>query len=973
MKNLIWILFLFPVLSQAQNFDNGYEFYMPPYDSLATKFLPEFPQEPIADFISIGNDGHFYAGSEQIRFWGGNIVSGSCFPGKQYSVGIAARMRKMGMNIVRFHHMDNPWSGQDGVIFDRSTGGTRTFHPEQVDKFHYLLSNMKQNGIYANINLLVSRDFQVADGISDANSLWAGGRVVNLFDPQMIDLQKEYARNLLTAINPYTGLALADDPVVGIVEIANENSIYAYWKNSNLTNQDDGGILLPRHDEMLNQKWNAFLKNKYSSQNILQQAWNTGAGGAGNNQVIDGDFELGDTNSYWVMETHNSAEAEIFIEDEDPFEGDYCMKVEVTEATGTNWHTQFRQIGFLLEAGKSYTVNFAAKADQNRVVTSYAQQNYDPWNWYSGRDFNLTEDWQEFEYVVTPFEDNEGRVRLGFMFDADVGTFWFDNIRLTENGLTGLAANESLASENIERMRYRDLNKFTEARSRDLAEFYTELQKEYFDEMYRFLKEDLGVKVPITGTNAHSGVADIYSNSDLDFIDDHAYWDHPDWDNGWSLNDWSVRNTSMLEDWDLGTMSDVFGGLAIDGKPFTVSEYRHSYPNRYETEMIPLIATYGLFHDIDGVMFFQYNESNWNWEEDKIVDWFSMHRNPALMSLMPVYGKVFREGLVAPAARRVNLKYPKDYINSISRFDWTGRWSDFSPYTERINLDTDVRISDFDSPDVELNFNDLPIENDADVIQTSTFETKFDAENGFVTTVTPRFVAITGKLNNPFQISADVLQITGANDFGTVAWVSLTEEPVTNSRRSFLTISAKAQNSNMNWTSNQNVDNEFGDAPTLMYPLATSLLLEIEADSIQIFPLSATGEASDFTTYFPIAPKTFLVGIDQAETQTPWYGIEAFGDAVSSIEDEKDVLESIRVFPNPASAKTTIVGNIRDASDLGIQLFDYSGKLITDNLYQNEPPGVFSKTLNLENIPSGFYSLKIRIGEQMRVEKLIVE
>ena len=40
----------------------------------------------------------------------------------------------------------------------------------------------------------------------------------------MIELQKEYAKELLCHVNPYTGLSLADDPAVVTVQINNEDS-----------------------------------------------------------------------------------------------------------------------------------------------------------------------------------------------------------------------------------------------------------------------------------------------------------------------------------------------------------------------------------------------------------------------------------------------------------------------------------------------------------------------------------------------------------------------------------------------------------------------------------------------------------------------------------------------------------------------------------------------------------------------------
>ncbi len=971
MKKLVFILTLLPLTIFAQNFGNGYNFYLPPFDSTAQTYLPEFEINPIQGFVSVRPDGHFYAAGKPIRFWGFNMTSAGCFPNKEHTVGIAARMRKMGVNIVRFHQMDNSWSSQQGTIFDRSTNGTRALHPETLDKFHYFIHNLKRNGIYANINLHVSRRFREADGIADANDLFGGGKIVNMFDPQMIDLQKEYATQLLTSVNPYTGLSLVNDPIMAMLEISNENTLYGRFQNSQLTIEDDDGILLPRHDQMLDELWFDFLENKYNSTTELRSAWNEGVGTGNNiNQIADGDFESGDPEAGWNLDLASSADADFTIEENDVFDGNYCGKINITKTTGTDWHIQFAQNDLSVELGKTYTISFAAKADEAKMIYAFAQQDFDPWRWYEGDGFELSTDWKEFSLDFTPFEDNNGRMRLGFTFDNNIGSFWLDNVSVTEKEKVALEDGES--ADTPRRLRYYELGNFSEGRTADLTEFYIKVQKDYFDEMYRFLKEELNVKIPISGTNAHPSVADVYTNSDLDFIDDHIYWDHVRYNNGWSLSDWNIRNESLVEDWDLEAISKIFGGYHIKGKPFTISELGHGFPNRYQTELMPLVAAYGSYHDVDAVMFFQYNESEWDWESDHIGGWWSMHRNTAQMVLSPVLSYAYRNNLIRTEERSIDFKYNKNYLHTMSRFDNTGRWWSYSPYERRLALQSDIRISTFDDSG-ELNFNDLPDVNDGPVISTGNFETTFQAEENFVTTVTPKLISVTGKLNSSFVIQAGNLEVTGANDFGTVAWLSLTDEPLETSRRSTLVLSSKIQNSNMEWTDNDtNVENDFGEAPTEMFPLVTSLLLKIQADSIHLKTLSPTGAVSNTRTLMPIDQGIFLVGIDQAISQSPWYGIEAFGDAISSTQNLTQAID-LKISPNPSSSKTLITSNLSTSSNIKITLTDSNGKLVYETIENNQPAGNYRKWVNLEGISSGLYFLKFQAEDMFQVKKLVVE
>jgi len=154
--------------------------------------------------IRVGADGHLYAGKQRIRFLGVNLCFGACFPRKEDSEKIAARMAKFGINIVRFHHMDNQ-TFPNGIRA-RNVPHTRDLDPEALDRLDYLIAQLKRNGIYVNLNLLVSRPFNAADGLpKEIEQLgWKERHIVGFFYEPCLELQKEYARKLLTHRNPYT-------------------------------------------------------------------------------------------------------------------------------------------------------------------------------------------------------------------------------------------------------------------------------------------------------------------------------------------------------------------------------------------------------------------------------------------------------------------------------------------------------------------------------------------------------------------------------------------------------------------------------------------------------------------------------------------------------------------------------------------------------------------------------------------------
>lgn len=91
--------------------------------------------------------------------------------------------------------------------------------------------------MYVNLNLNVSRRFRPGDGVRDAERL-GYGKSCTYFNPQLIELQHEFARQLLTHSNPYTGSEYRHEPAVATIEIVNENSVLEGWVKGRLVGAD---------------------------------------------------------------------------------------------------------------------------------------------------------------------------------------------------------------------------------------------------------------------------------------------------------------------------------------------------------------------------------------------------------------------------------------------------------------------------------------------------------------------------------------------------------------------------------------------------------------------------------------------------------------------------------------------------------------------------------------------------------------
>ena len=208
-------------------------------------------------FCKVQGDKFVFEDGTPARFWGVIFNGACCFPDHAYAEGVAQRLAQAGCNMVRFHQLDAEWATPN--IFRLTAGqrlkDTRHFDPRCIERMDYLVKCLKDQGIYIITDITTYRKFKSGDGVHDANLLSDNMKGVALYAPDMIELQKEYAYNYWTHVNPYTGLAYKDDPAFVMVDITNENDL---WHNP-------GGHALyknrsPYYDNMFRDMFAQWLK-----------------------------------------------------------------------------------------------------------------------------------------------------------------------------------------------------------------------------------------------------------------------------------------------------------------------------------------------------------------------------------------------------------------------------------------------------------------------------------------------------------------------------------------------------------------------------------------------------------------------------------------------------------------------------------------------------------------------------------------
>jgi hypothetical protein len=183
-------------------------------------------------FLRVKGDEFVFEDGTPVRFWGTNIVAGEVFMDHETARRTAARLARFGCNLVRLHHMDADWAEPN--IFDPSYDDTQHLSAESLDRLDYLISELKKQGIYVFLDLLVHRKFKAGDGVRDWEGVGNGAKVVAHFNRRIIELQKTYAHDLYTHVNAYTGLRYCDDPAIAMSEIINESSLFWDWGYADL-------------------------------------------------------------------------------------------------------------------------------------------------------------------------------------------------------------------------------------------------------------------------------------------------------------------------------------------------------------------------------------------------------------------------------------------------------------------------------------------------------------------------------------------------------------------------------------------------------------------------------------------------------------------------------------------------------------------------------------------------------------------
>ena len=392
------------------------------------------------------------------------------------------------------------------------------------------------------------------------------------------------------------------------------------------------------------------------------------------------------------------------------------------------------------------------------------------------------------------------------------------------------------------------------------AAFYMDTERRFYEGMSAYLKNELGVKCPIIGTADHSHSGSPYpmlaSLAQLDVVDGHVYWEHPE--------EPPPTDTPMVND-PLHSTVVQLSRTAVAGKPYTVSETNHPFPNEFAGEGIPIIAAYGAFQDWDAIVTYTFEPKRAPDWKPYVGDPFDISLDPVRMTEMAAGALMFLRGDVRPAHETVDRTYSPEEVLESRRLPHSEQ-PYFTPgFPLMLPLQHEVRIRSLNGSPTETF-----TAHDPDPIVSDTGQLAW--YNGEVTVDTERTQALVGFLRANHRVlrnlSADV-----TNNFATVVLSSLDGQPLARSNRMLLTAGSRVTNTGMEWNDARTRLKEWGGPPTLIEPVAGTVTLRNLAKARGVTATALDGAGRPTGESIPAKRTAEGWGFPIGAPVTTWYAI----------------------------------------------------------------------------------------------------
>ncbi|MCK6487380.1 MAG: carbohydrate binding domain-containing protein [Planctomycetes bacterium] len=754
------------------------------------------------------------------RLVGVNISGPANFMDPAEAPALARRLRWLGVNCVRLHHMDTAHVQPN--LFAAGGGVADALAPASLERLDALIAALAGQGIRVDLNLHVGRVFGPELGLpAPAGGPAATGKAISFIEPRAIAAQRRFAAALLDRVNPLRGLRLADDPALALVEMVNEDGLVCH--------AGDLASLPAPTVELLRQAWNAFLLRRHSSTAAMLAAWNRDLRPPGPDLLAPA--------AQPGLGLHKEEFAPASVELE-PLSEDGVPGLRVIPRTGsaTDWHLQLHRKAVALQPRRDYSWVFWARAERPRRVGVSARLDHQPWTQVGlERSIELGTAWRRYALDFTSNEVAGERCRLSWSFaGGEPIPFALRQVSLHE-GSHGFALGdgESLEAGNLPLG-----SPGAQPPGRDWLDCLIGLEESFTTGMRDYIHRDLGCRAPVIASQTFfGGLAGVLRESRMDVADTHAYWQHPEFPrSAWSPTAFTIANSPMSACG--GPGASILHRAAASrpaGRPFTVTEYDHAAPSEYAADTVPLAFAVAARQDWSGLFLFQYLWSvDAHSRQPRIRGWFDNVQHPAKLAFLPAAAEMFLAGAMPAAGGSARLGIPRGQVAGITAASTGGSafWHDL--------LGGAAGAADLTSLRLEVAFGDGPR-------PVLTVEPVADARPlrwnaAEVLIAAPRVAGAIGRIRGR-ELAAGALRIAAersARDYAAAVVVSRDAQPLTASRRMLLTIIDKAENSGLVWQPGRQAADTPWDGEVLVTGVSAAIALRC-TDGLQVWALDGAG------------------------------------------------------------------------------------------------------------------------------------
>lgn len=376
-----------------------------------------------------------------------------------------------------------------------------------------------------------------------------------------------------------------------------------------------------------------------------------------------------------------------------------------------------------------------------------------------------------------------------------------------------------------------------------MAHFFVELMQAYYQQMKDYLHQ-IGVRIPICGTNWSINLGVTEAQLPNDFCDSHCYWNFPTWEDEQGTE---PRPMVRATDTTLGVLSL----MRLADRPFFVSEWDHAWPDPFRAESPLFYAAQAAFQGWGGCTIHTYRYSTWPPEEERIGggaqtingityrNHFDTFNDPAKFGLFYQAALLLRRGDVQPAREAVGvhdlgddrLLQTHQHLPALQLTAERHRLGillpgQVEPHGWRAILSGETLVAE-----------------EAGQVLSDTDELGRNWQKGYGWIDTPRTQAVYGFLREAGELRLSSLKIQASSEFAVICLSSLSTKAIEEAEFLLLSAIGPCDNTEVQYSLDGRRQLSFGHAPVLMEPITASLALRTRHAHLKVWVISDHGEA----------------------------------------------------------------------------------------------------------------------------------